>query len=132
MTMTDPIADLITRIRNGSLARHDSVLVPWSRFKEQLCAVFKSEGYIDSVVVEGDGPGRSIRVDLRYTEAGMPVITGLKRISRPSLRRYSSAGDAPRVRNGLGVSILSTPAGILPDREARRRGVGGEVICEVW
>ncbi len=132
MTMTDPIADLITRVRNGSIARHDSVLVPWSRVKEQLCLVISNEGYLGEVVVEGDGPGRQIRVKLRYTEAGLPVITGLKRISRPSLRRYSSAGDAPVVRNGLGVSILSTPAGLLPDREARRRGVGGEVLCEVW
>ena len=132
MTMTDPIADLLSRVRNGSSARHDSVTMPWSGFKERLCLVMKSEGYLGEVTVDGEGPGRQIRVALRYTESGIPVITGLRRVSRPSLRRYTSAADAPVVRRGLGVSILSTPAGLLPDREARKRGVGGEVVCEVW
>ncbi|MFP6627344.1 MAG: 30S ribosomal protein S8 [Deltaproteobacteria bacterium] len=132
MTMTDPIADLLTRIRNASSARHERAEIPWSRVKEQICRVLVSEGYIREVSVAEDGPGKKITLVLAYTEAGAPVISGISRESRPSLRVYSGAADAPRVRLGLGVSILSTPAGLLVDREARRRNVGGEVICKVW
>jgi small subunit ribosomal protein S8 len=132
MGMTDPIADLLTRVRNGSRARHQRVSTPWSRIKEELCHVLVAEGYLSKVTVSGEGPAKTLEVALRYTDDGTPAIEGIRRISRPGLRRYTSAAEAPAVRGGLGVSVLSTPAGLMPDREARRRKVGGEIICEVW
>ena len=132
MSMTDPIADMLTRIRNGQSARHDNVVMPWSRVKEGLARVLIDEGYVRDVVVSGEAARKTLTVILRYTESGDPVIGGIRRISKPGLRSYSRAQSAPKVRNGLGVSILSTPAGLLVDREARKRNVGGEVICEVW
>ncbi len=130
--MTDPIADLLTRIRNASRARSERAEIPWSRVKEELCHVLKAEGYLADVSVEGEIPRKSITVAMRYTESGDPVILGLRRVSKPGLRRYTGAAEAPEVRSGLGVSIISTPTGLLPDREARKRNVGGEVLCEVW
>ncbi|HEY8514956.1 MAG TPA: 30S ribosomal protein S8 [Candidatus Binatia bacterium] len=130
--MTDPIADLLTRIRNGSRARKDRVDVPWSKVKERLTAVLVEEGYLKDYTVVGEGPKKEIRIGLRYDAQRRPVITGLKRVSKPSLRVYVGADTAPRIRRGLGVSILSTPQGILPDRVARERNVGGEVLCAVW
>lgn len=130
--MTDPIADLLTRIRNGCHARRDNVLVPWSRMKESIAGVLKDEGYLRDFQVAGEGASKALTIYLRYSDSGQPAITGVRRVSRPGLRRYTSADKAPRVRSGLGVSVLSTPLGLMPDREARRRKVGGEVLCEVW
>jgi len=132
MGMTDPISDLLTRIRNASAARHEKTDVPYSRIKEQVARVLVAEGYARDVVVSGSGAEKKMTVLLRYTDSGQPSIVGVRRVSRPGLRSYTSAKDAPAVRGGLGVSILSTPAGLLVDREARRRNVGGEVLCEVW
>jgi small subunit ribosomal protein S8 len=132
MSMTDPVADLLTRIRNASKARHQKTDVPWSRLKEQIVRVLGEEGYVRDYVVSGEGPGKTLTVVMRYTAEGEPVITGIKRTSKPGLRVYASAAEAPVVRGGLGVSILSTPSGVVADREARRRNVGGEVLCEVW
>ncbi|MFQ5478519.1 MAG: 30S ribosomal protein S8 [Candidatus Binatia bacterium] len=132
MSMTDPIADLLTRIRNAAMAHLAVVEVPWSRIKEQIARLLCEEGYVDKIEIQGEGPGRRVIVTLRYGEDGRSAIVGLRRVSKPSLRIYSSAKDAPKVRNGLGISILSTPKGLLVDREARRSCVGGEVLCEVW
>ena len=130
--MTDPIADMLTRIRNGAGARKASVDVPWSRHKEAIAHVLVEEGYLAeaAMVKEGDFP--TLRLGLRYDQTRRSVISGIRRISRPSLRVYVGSDEIPSVRRGLGVSILSTPKGILPDREARRQGVGGEVICQIW
>jgi len=132
MAMTDPIADLLTRIRNGAHARKEQVDVPWSRVKTRLVEVLTAEGYLkEHSVIEQDGK-RVLRVWLRYDARNRPVITGLKRVSRPSLRRYVGSEEIPSVRAGYGVNILSTPAGIVTDREARKRHVGGEILCAVW
>jgi small subunit ribosomal protein S8 len=132
MAMTDPIADLLTRIRNGAQARKEQVDVPWSKVKTHLVEVLTAEGYLKEYsIVEQDGH-RVLRVWLRYDAQNRPVITGLKRISRPSLRVYVGADEIPAIRGGLGVNIISTPAGILADREARKRHVGGELVCSVW
>lgn len=132
MSMTDPIADLLTRIRNAAQARKEHVDVPFSNVKSNIVAVLVQEGYVkDSAPAEDDGHP-VIRVGLKYDAKHQSVITGIKRISRPSLRVYVGCDKIPLVRRGLGVSILSTPVGILSDREARRRKVGGEVLCSVW
>ena len=132
MSMTDPIADLLTRIRNGAHARKEQVDVPWSKVKTCLVEVLTAEGYLkEHSIVEQDGR-RVIRVWLKYDPQNHPVISGLKRVSRPSLRVYVGAQEIPAIRRGLGVNILSTPAGILTDREARKRNVGGELVCSVW
>jgi small subunit ribosomal protein S8 len=130
--LTDPIADFLTRVRNGSAARHDKVNVPWSTLKRNLAEVLKKEGYITDHQDSGEGARKMLTVELRYTDDGTAAIVGIRRVSRPGLRTYSGGVEAPRVRGGLGTSILSTPIGLLPDREARRRNVGGEVLCEVW
>jgi small subunit ribosomal protein S8 len=130
--MTDPISDLLTRIRNACRARRDQVAVPHSRTKEAITRLLCDEGFLTSVEVSGEGVKKSIIAHIRYSDSGEPVLTGVRRISRPGLRRYTKSKEAPRIRGGLGISILSTPIGILADREARRRNVGGEVICEVW
>lgn len=132
MGMTDPIADLLTRIRNGAHARKEQVDVPWSKIKVRLVEVLAAEGYLKEYsIVEQDGH-RILRVWLKYDSRNQPVITGLKRVSRPSLRIYVGAEEIPPIRAGLGVSILSTPTGIVTDREARKRHVGGELLCSVW
>jgi small subunit ribosomal protein S8 len=132
MGMTDPIADLLTRIRNGLHARKEQVEIPWSRVKEGLAHVIASEGFVgDCSVVEQDGR-KMMRVLLKYDERNKPVISGIKRISRPSLRVYVGVDEIPTVRGGMGTNILSTPQGFLTDREARKRNVGGEVVCAVW
>jgi small subunit ribosomal protein S8 len=132
MSMTDPIADLLTRIRNGNQARKERVDVPWSRTKESLARVLVAEGFLRDAAVVGEGTAKVIRLVLKYDEQRRPVITGLKRVSRPSLRIYVGKDNIPAIRNGLGINVLSTPAGILVDREAKRRGVGGELLCSVW
>jgi small subunit ribosomal protein S8 len=132
MGMTDPIADLLTRVRNAATARHDKTEMPWSRMKEEVARVLLAEGYVRDVMTTGQGATKTLTVMLRYTDNGEAAITGIRRVSRPGMRVYSAASEAPVVRKGLGISILSTPAGLLVDREARRRKVGGEVVCEVW
>ena len=130
--MTDPIADLLTRIRNGTRARHQSVEMPWSRVKENIANVLRNEGFVGEVAVSGEGKDRRLSVAFRYDGHRTSVITGLQRVSRPSLRVYVGVADIAQVRDGLGVSILSTSKGIMADREARAQGVGGEVLCNVW
>jgi small subunit ribosomal protein S8 len=132
MAMTDPIADLLTRIRNGNQARKERVDAPWSRTKESLARVLVAEGFLRDYTVVGDGVRKQLRVVLKYDDQRRPVITGLKRVSRPSLRIYVGKQDIPAVRGGLGINVLSTPDGILVDRDAKRRGVGGEILCAVW
>ncbi len=131
--LTDPIADMLTRIRNGTQARKATVDMPWSRHKEAIAKVLVDEGYLESVAaVDGDAVKRTLRIGLRYDDRRRPVINGVKRISRPSLRVYVGAGEIPDIRRGLGVNVLSTPNGVLVDREARKQGVGGELLCTVW
>jgi len=132
MGMTDPIADLLTRIRNGANARKEQVDVPWSKLKVQLVEVLTAEGFLKEHSVIEQGGHRVLRVWLKYDSQNRPVITGLKRVSRPSLRIYVGSGEIPAIRSGLGTNILSTPAGILTDREARKRNIGGELMCAVW
>jgi small subunit ribosomal protein S8 len=132
MGMTDPIADLLTRIRNGAHARKEQVDVPWSTVKEKIVEVLTAEGFLkEHSLIEQDGH-RMLRVWLKYDGQNRPVIGGLKRVSRPSLRIYVGAQEIPAIRNGLGTCILSTPNGVLTDREARKRNVGGEILCSVW
>ena len=130
--MTDPIADMLTRIRNAAGARKASVDIPWSRQKEEIARVLVEEGYLESSSVVENKPRNHLRVGLRYDGQRRSVITGMKRVSRPSLRVYVGVSEIPAVRRGLGVNVLSTPKGILVDRAARRENVGGEVICTVW
>ena len=130
--MTDPIADMLTRIRNGAAARKASVDVPWSRQKGEIARVLVEEGYLESATVLEATPRGVLRIGLRYDDQRRSVIGGLKRVSRPSLRVYVGLKDIPNVRRGLGINLLSTPRGVLVDREARRARVGGEVICTVW
>ena len=130
--LTDPVADMLTRIRNGAQARKATVDVPWSRHKEAIARVLVEEGYLEGAAQAEEGGKRWLRVGLRYDERRRPVIVGMRRVSRPSLRRYVGAGEIPVVRRGLGINVLSTPRGVLVDREARKQGVGGELLCTVW
>jgi small subunit ribosomal protein S8 len=132
MSMTDPIADLLTRIRNGNQARKERVDVPWSRTKEAISRVLIAEGFLRDATVVGEGHTKLLRVALKYDEKRSPVISGIERVSRPSLRVYVGKEEIPAVRGGLGINVLSTPAGILVDREAKQRGIGGELLCAVW
>ena len=131
--LTDPVADLLTRIRNANHARKAAVDMPWSRHKEAISKVLVAEGYLESAAeVTEEGKGRTLRVGLRYDDRRRPVILGIKRVSRPSLRVYVGSTEIPAIRRGLGVNVLSTPKGVLVDREARKQGVGGELLCTVW
>jgi small subunit ribosomal protein S8 len=134
MTMTDPIADMLTRIRNANVAMHDEVRMPSSNLKEALAAVLKREGYIDSFSVGDDPtrPGRFLEIAMKYTPERDRTISGLRRVSKPGLRVYTKADRLPRVLGGLGVAVLSTDQGLMTDREARERRKGGEVLCYVW
>jgi small subunit ribosomal protein S8 len=132
MLVTDPIADMLTRMRNAHLARHEHVTIPGSKLKLELAKVLKAQGYIQKYDLVDDKGRGHIRVHLRYHSDGEPIITGLKRISRPGLRVYVDSKHIPRVLGGLGVAVLSTSHGVLTDRDARRRRVGGEVLCYVW
>jgi len=132
MSMTDPISDFLSRIRNGLLAKKGHVDCPHSKLKLRIAEILKEEGYIDGVTdVEDKVQGR-ISMTLRYANDAVPAITGLKRISKPGQRKYVGARDLPKVRNGLGIAIVSTSRGVMTDRSARKLGVGGEVLCEVW
>jgi len=128
---TDPIADMLTRIRNAMIARHDSVVVPTSRLKMEIVKILKTEGFITDYHAEKTTP-EAIRIQLRYGERKQGIITGLRRVSRPGLRIYARCENVPRIRGGLGVAILSTSLGVMTDRDARKAGVGGEVLCYVW
>ena len=130
MSMTDPIADMLTRIRNGQKARKVSVSMPASKEKEAIAAVLKDEGYITGFATSGEGAEKALTVDLKYFE-GAPVIENVKRVSKPGLRVYRGKEDLPKVLGGLGVAIVSTSAGVMSDREARAKGIGGEVICVI-
>ena len=130
--MTDPIADMLTRIRNGNSARHENVVVPASRMKKEIAKILLDEGFINGFSVEEDGKQGMMTVELKYGPNGEKVITGIKRNSKPGLRVYVKAGEVPRVLGGLGIAIVSTSQGIMPDREARKNGIGGEVLCYVW
>ena len=132
MSMTDPIADMLTRLRNAQQAGHATMVVPRSKLKLELARVLKSEGFIEGYVEVDDGPQGAIKVFLRYDAANNGIIRGLRRISKPSRRVYVGKNEIPRVRNGLGIAILTTPRGVLTDRDARTAGVGGEVMCHVW
>jgi small subunit ribosomal protein S8 len=130
--MTDPIADMLTRIRNGNNAKHDSVDVPASNIKKQLAQILLNEGFIKGYDVIDDEKQGIIRVDLKYGKQKEKVISGIKRISKPGLRVYVKGDEVPRVLGGLGIAILSTSQGIMTDKVARKEGIGGEVICYVW
>ena len=134
MTMTDPIADMLTRIRNANVAMHDDVTMPSSKLKESLAAVLQKEGYIQSFRVDQEEgkPSKTLIIDMKYSEARERVITGIRRVSKPGLRVYTKADAVPRVLGGLGVAVVSTSKGLLTDREARRQRIGGEVLCYVW
>lgn len=132
MSMTDPIADLLTRIRNANLAHHEVVEIPASKIKKSIAEILKSEGFIRDVEYIEDNKQGVIRVFLKYGEDRNRVITGIKRISKPGLRKYAKADSLPKVLNGLGIAIISTSAGVITDQEARSKQVGGEVIAYVW
>jgi small subunit ribosomal protein S8 len=135
MTMTDPIADMLTRLRNGNQAYHDQVIMPYSKLKANIAEVLKSEGYIASWAVEEPPEGtvgRRLVVELKYGQNRERSLAGVRRVSKPGLRVYAKATDLPRVLGGLGVAIVSTSQGLLTDRQARKRGVGGEVLAYVW
>ncbi len=130
MTMTDPISDMLTRIRNGQRARKVSVAMPTSRAKVAVAEVLKDEGYITGFAVEGEGAAGTLTVELKYHN-GEPVIEKIQRASRPGLRIYRGTDELPKVLGGLGVAIISTSAGVMSDRQAREKGIGGEVLCVV-
>jgi small subunit ribosomal protein S8 len=132
MSMTDPISDFLTRIRNGIRARKQSVDCPRSTIKTRIAEILRQEGYVDSVAFKEDEHQGVLSVTLRYDGRSGCAISGLRRVSRPGQRAYVPAKSIPTVRNGLGIAILSTSRGVMTDREARKQGVGGEVICEVW
>lgn len=131
MNVTDPIADMLTRIRNAVSAKHQTVDVPYSRVKNEIANILLKEGYITELEIVEDGSHKNIRITLKYVDS-KSVIQGLKRISKPGLRIYSEAGKVPRVLNGLGTAIISTSKGIITDKAAREAGIGGEVMAYIW
>jgi len=132
--MTDPIADMLTRIRNANVAMHDTVRMPSSKLKEALAGILEREGYIEGFNVQDDPgrPGRVLEISMKYTPERSRTISGIRRVSKPGLRVYTTADRLPRVLGGLGVAVLSTSQGLMTDREAHRRRMGGEVLCYVW
>ncbi len=132
MSMTDPIADFLARIRNGIRAQKGAVECPSSKLKRRIATILQEEGYIDAVSHRDDSRQGMIAMTLRYNYRHNAAISGLRRVSRPGQRKYVGAKDVPKVRNGLGVAIISTSRGVMTDREARKLGVGGEVLCEIW
>ena len=132
--MTDPIADMLTRLRNANIAFHDDVKMPSSKLKEALARILEKEGYITGWSVEDDPakPYKRLKIQMKYTSDRQRTISGLRRVSRPGLRVYTKADAVPRVLGGMGIAILSTNQGLMTDREARERNVGGEVLCQVW
>lgn len=132
MTMTDPIADMLTRIRNANSVGHESVEIPASKMKKAIAQILLDEGYITNYEVNDDSVQGTIKVTLKYGANNEKVISGIKKISKPGLKVYAKANDVPKVLGGLGIAIISTSKGIVSDKEARKLGVGGEVICYVW
>jgi small subunit ribosomal protein S8 len=132
MTSSDPIADMLTRVRNALSARHQKVDVPASKLKMEIARILKEEGYIINFKLAEDGAQRSIRLYLKYTPTNESAIANIERISRPGCRVYVGSSDIPRVLGGLGVNILTTPRGVMTGRDARKQGVGGELLCQVW
>jgi small subunit ribosomal protein S8 len=132
MSMTDPISDLLTRVRNATMVRHDRADIPASKIKLEIAKILKQEGFIRTFKLLEEGPQGLIRIYLKYADDGEPAIHGLRRISKPGRRVYRSVNDLPKVRNGLGVAVISTNRGVLTDEQARRLQVGGEVLCELW
>ena len=132
MSMTDPVSDMLTRIRNATTVRHDRADIPASKVKLEIAKILKQEGYIRTFKTLEEGPQGLIRVYLKYAEDGEPVIHGLSRVSKPGRRVYRGADELPKVRNGLGVAVVSTNRGVLTDEQARSLRVGGEVLCEIW
>ena len=132
MNISDPIADMLTRVRNASRARHTEVLVPASRTKREITKILQSEGFIAGFAEEQQGPGHVLRLTLRYVDGKVPVVSGLKRVSKPGLRVYAAKTDIPRVLGGLGIVIVSTSQGIMTGAQARKAQLGGEVLAYVW
>lgn len=132
MVMTDPIADFLTRIRNANMVRHESLEVPASNMKVAIATILKNEGFIKDFTITEDNKQNVMKVFLKYGKNNERVITGLKRISKPGLRVYAKTGDVPKVLNGLGIAIVSTSEGVITDKEARAKNVGGEVLAYVW
>ncbi len=132
MTVSDPIADMLTRIRNAVMVRHDSVLVPASRMKLSIAKVLKAEGFISNYEVLRGKPHRTIKIYLKYSDKNQPVLSGLERVSKPGLRVYVQRKEIPRVYGGLGIAILSTSKGMMTGQQAWRQGIGGELLCYVW
>lgn len=131
MSYTDPIADMLTRVRNAQMAEHKAVEIPYSKIKEEIAKVLKREGYVRDYVVEGTFP-KSLKVYLKYLQENEPMIKGIKRESKPGLRIYSPSDELPKVLGGLGIAILSTSSGIMTGKDAKQKNVGGEVLCSVW
>ncbi|HJM28396.1 MAG: 30S ribosomal protein S8 [Acidimicrobiales bacterium] len=134
MTMTDPVADMLTRIRNANTAMHDDVAMPSSKLKESLAILLHKEGYINdfNIADNNELPGKTLTIEMKYSPSRSRVISGIKRVSKPGLRVYSKSSDIPRVLGGLGVAVVSTSQGLMSDREARKRRMGGEILCYVW
>ncbi len=132
MTVSDPIADMLTRIRNAIMARHDFLLVPSSKMKLSIARILKEEGFITDYEVLRGKPFRVIKIYLKYQDRNQPVLVGLERVSKPGLRVYTQRKEIPRVYSGLGIAIVSTPMGVMTGQQAWRRGVGGELLCYVW
>jgi len=132
MTISDPIADMLTRIRNAVMARHDSVLVPTSRVKLAIARILKKEGFIADYELLKGKPQRAIRINLRYDDKNVPILAGLERVSKPGLRIYVGRDEIARVHGGLGIAIISTSQGVMTGQQAWRKGVGGELLCHVW
>ncbi len=132
MVMTDPVADFLTRVRNANMVHHERVEIPASKMKKAIAEIFKSEGYIKDCEFIDDGKQGIIRIYLKYGPNKEKVITGLKRISKPGLRVYAKKDEVPKVLGGLGTAVISTSRGVMADRDARKQGLGGEVICYIW
>ena len=132
MTVSDPIADMLTRIRNAIMARHDSVLIPASKMKLAIARILQGEGFITDYEVLKSASRRAIKIQLKYDENNQAFIAGLERVSKPGLRVYAGGKEIPRVYGGLGIAIVSTPEGVMTGQQAWRRGVGGELLCYVW
>ena len=135
MSITDPIADFMTRLRNAAMAQHQDVRIPDSKLKRELARILKEQGYIESYEIQpptGDHPGEEIAITLKYTEDRKPVITGIQRVSRPGRRTYVDHAHIPRIQGGMGTAIISTSKGVMTGHEARQEGVGGEVVARVW
>ena len=132
MTMTDPVADFLTRLRNANSAYHETVSLPYSKLKAAIAEILKSEGYIATIKVEDAEVGKTLTIDLKYGPNRERSIAGIKRVSKPGLRVYAKSTELPRVLGGLGIAILSTSSGLLTDRQAAKKGVGGEVVAYVW